>query len=164
MEAPDAAASSSSQPAQASSSALGGGPSAGASGASSSDATRSNFKAFGGSGNTLGSGSRAGPVSSNPSTPAQQSSNTSAGFSEEAIQSLIGLGLPRPEALRLLEAAGGDPVSSARILNVCDLAYDISALSSKDVAARWAWILILNRAGFWLTEFHLHTRSLMFSG
>lgn len=73
----------------------------------------SNFKAFGGSGNTLGSSSsttQRGASSSSAPAPSSGGGGGASQYPEESVQGLLALGVSRDEALRLLEAAGGNPV------------------------------------------------------
>lgn len=73
------------------------------------------YQPFAGSGNTLGSASSSASRPSNTSSSPQEAPVASGAFPEDAIQGLIGLGVPRAEAIRLLEAAGGNPVRSSPV-------------------------------------------------
>lgn len=99
------------------------GPSASSTGANSGPSGSS----FPGSGRTLGQSPNASPnpkrvrsssPSAAPSSAAQPSSTTGLpnGITEEAVQSLVGLGATRAQAISLLEAAGGNAEVAASLL------------------------------------------------
>ncbi|CEQ39200.1 SPOSA6832_00692 [Sporobolomyces salmonicolor] len=84
----------------------------------STSSASSSSTPFPGSGNTLG----AAPSSSNPTTAKRVRSNdpepasTVGGHSEEAISSLVALGVDRGEAVKLLDATGGNAEMAASLL------------------------------------------------
>ncbi|GAA5921545.1 hypothetical protein JCM1841_000563 [Sporobolomyces salmonicolor] len=84
----------------------------------STSSASSSSTPFPGSGNTLG----AAPSSSNPTTAKRVRSNdpepasTVGGHSEEAISSLVALGVDRNEAVKLLDATGGNAEMAASLL------------------------------------------------
>ncbi|GEM09332.1 DNA damage-inducible v-SNARE binding protein Ddi1 [Rhodotorula toruloides] len=100
---------------------------AGPSAPSSSAAAAPGASAFPGSGRTLGQSPNASPKSkrvrshssSAASSPAAQPASSTGlpdGIAEEAVQSLVGLGATRAQAISLLEAAGGNAEVAASLL------------------------------------------------
>ncbi|BGP29372.1 DNA damage-inducible protein 1 [Rhodotorula toruloides] len=100
---------------------------AGPSALSTSSAAATSGSSFPGSGRTLGQSPNASPnpkrvrsssPSAAPSSAAQPASSTGLpnGITEEAVQSLVGLGATRAHAISLLEAAGGNAEVAASLL------------------------------------------------
>ncbi|BGP00857.1 DNA damage-inducible protein 1 [Rhodotorula toruloides] len=100
---------------------------AGPSAPSTSSAAATSGSSFPGSGRTLGQSPNASPnpkrvrsssPSAAPSSAAQPASSTGLpnGINEEAVQSLVGLGATRAQAISLLEAAGGNAEVAASLL------------------------------------------------
>ncbi|BGO88867.1 hypothetical protein NBRC10512_002223 [Rhodotorula toruloides] len=100
---------------------------AGPSAPSTSSAAPTTGSSFPGSGRTLGQSPNASPdpkrvrsssPSAAPSSAAQPASSTGLpnGITEEAVQSLVGLGATRAQAISLLEAAGGNAEVAASLL------------------------------------------------
>lgn len=69
-------------------------------------APSTSFTPFSGSGNSLASA----PGSTSSTTTSQPTSS----YPESSIQGLVALGVPREEAIKLLDAAGGNPDLAAR--------------------------------------------------
>lgn len=89
---------------------------------SSSSSTTPSAPPFPGSGNTLGttsSSSASNPSSDRPIAKRARSHEPAAGqnkYPEESIQALVGLGVGREEAVRLLDSTGGNTELAASLL------------------------------------------------